>query len=96
LNYCADVAANAKVTDADARWRAILAFCDVVVREQLGPVAASKFLAGQMQSSDENTALRALDVLDTCVRRCGPRFQVSTILSVLIKTKLFRRNEAFS
>ncbi|CAG0916420.1 unnamed protein product [Notodromas monacha] len=65
----------AKSSDAESKWKTVMAFCDVTIRETNGPVHAVKLLSAEMLSANEEIALRALEVLEACVRRCGPRFQ---------------------
>ena len=66
-----------KSPNPEQAWRATMSFCEITVREQHGPVAAVKLLSTGMQSTDESVALKSLEVLETAVRRCGPRFQVN-------------------
>jgi ADP-ribosylation factor-binding protein GGA len=64
-----------KTKSPEARWQQIMSFCELVKRETQGPLVAVKILGAYMQSTDESVALQSLDILQTCARRCGPRFQ---------------------
>ncbi|XP_076762538.1 ADP-ribosylation factor-binding protein Gga [Xylocopa sonorina] len=50
------------------------AFCVMLTKEPEGIQIGTKLLALRIQSSNENEALQALTLLDTCMRRCGPSF----------------------
>ncbi|XP_017763893.1 PREDICTED: ADP-ribosylation factor-binding protein GGA1 [Eufriesea mexicana] len=50
------------------------AFCVMLTKESEGIQIGTKLLALRIQSSNETTALQALTLLDTCMRRCGSSF----------------------
>ncbi|CAG0886127.1 unnamed protein product [Darwinula stevensoni] len=62
-------------TDPEGRWNAVLKFCEFVTRENNGVATSIKLLAEKIQSIDEREAEAALEVLESCARRCGPKFQ---------------------
>ncbi|XP_034938786.1 ADP-ribosylation factor-binding protein GGA3 isoform X2 [Chelonus insularis] len=65
-------AINPKNQEVDAA--AVDGFCSVIGKEKDGPQVASKLLATHIQSTNEAEALLALNLLDTCMKRCGKSF----------------------
>ncbi|XP_043190486.1 ADP-ribosylation factor-binding protein GGA2-like isoform X1 [Amphibalanus amphitrite] len=53
----------------------VYTFCERIKRDQDGAVAATRLLAYRVQSPQEREAMLALDLLDTCARTGGARFQ---------------------
>nr|XP_002122616.1 ADP-ribosylation factor-binding protein GGA1 isoform X1 [Ciona intestinalis] len=56
-------------------WEYIMAFCDKVNFEIEGAQNATRLIAHKIQSPQELEALRALTVLEACVKNCGEIFQ---------------------
>uniref|UniRef100_H2YQA2 VHS domain-containing protein n=1 Tax=Ciona savignyi TaxID=51511 RepID=H2YQA2_CIOSA len=56
-------------------WEFIMAFCDKVNFELEGAQNATRLIAHKMQSPQEMEALRALTVLEACVKNCGEAFR---------------------
>ncbi|NWT62157.1 GGA2 protein, partial [Erythrocercus mccallii] len=59
---------------SEENWACIQRFCDQVNADMEGPLFALRLLAHKIQSPQEQEALHALTVLETCVNNCGDRF----------------------
>ncbi|NXS31368.1 GGA2 protein, partial [Pomatostomus ruficeps] len=61
-------------SSSEENWECIQRFCEQVNANTEGPLFALRLLAHKIQSPQEEEALHALTVLETCVNNCGDRF----------------------
>lgn len=54
---------------------AVEAFCALINKEKDGPHIGVKVIAARLPSGNEKEVLQTLNVLDTCIKKCGVPFQ---------------------